>query len=176
MRINLLFCSLNNLAEVQYTRTISPVQLLHRVWLFATPWQQHIRPPCLSPTPRVCTNSCPLDRWCHPTTSSSTVPFSCLQSFPASGSFPMSQLFASGGRSIGASALAQSFQWIFRVDFLFDWLDLLAVQGTLKSLLQHHSSKASILQCSAFFRSNSHIHTWLLEKPYLWLDGLLSAE
>ena len=62
------------------------------------------------------------------------------------------------------------------MSFRIDWFDLLAVQGTLKSLLQHHSSKASILQCSAFFRSNSHIHTWLLEKPYLWLDGLLSAE
>jgi len=60
----------------------------------------------------------------------------------------------------------QSFQWIFRTDFFrMDWLDLLAVQGTLRSLLQHHSSKASILQCSAFFPSNFHIYTWLLEKP-----------
>ena len=63
----------------------------------------------------------------------------------------------------------QSFQWIFRADsFRMDWLDLLAVQGTLKSFLQHRSSKGSILWCSAFF--NSHIHTWLLEKPWLWLD------
>ena len=63
----------------------------------------------------------------------------------------------------------QSFQWIFRADsFRMDWLDLLAVQGTLKSFLQHHSSKGSILWRSAFF--NSHIHTWLLEKPWLWLD------
>ena len=63
----------------------------------------------------------------------------------------------------------QSFQWIFRADsFRMDWLDLLAVQGTLKSFLQHHSSKGSILWHSAFF--NSHIHTWLLEKPWLWLD------
>ena len=66
---------------------------------------QHARPPCPSPAPRVYPNSCPLSRWCHPTTSSSVIPFSShLQSFPASGSFPMSQLFASGGQSIGVSA------------------------------------------------------------------------
>ena len=66
---------------------------------------QHARPPCPSPTPRVYPNSCPLSQWCHPTISSSVVPFSsCLQSFPASGSFPMSQLFASGGQSIAVSA------------------------------------------------------------------------
>ena len=65
----------------------------------------HSRLPCLSPTPGACSNSCPLSRWCHPTISSSVAPFSsCLQSFPASGSFPMSQLFAPGGQSIGASA------------------------------------------------------------------------
>ena len=67
---------------------------------------QHARPPCPSPTPRVYPNSCPLSRWCHPTSSSSVVPFSCPQSFPASGSFPMSQLFSSHGQCIGASASA----------------------------------------------------------------------
>ena len=67
---------------------------------------QHGRLPCPSPTPGVCSNSCPLSRWCHPTSSSSVVPFSWLQSFPASGSFPMSQFLASGGQSIGASASA----------------------------------------------------------------------
>ena len=68
---------------------------------------QHVRLPCPSPTPRVYTNSCPLSRWCHPTISSSVVPFSsCPQSFPASGSFPMSQLFTSGGQSIRVSASA----------------------------------------------------------------------
>ena len=68
---------------------------------------QHVRPPCPSPTPRPCWNSCPLSQWCHPTISSSVVPFSsCLQSFPAAGSFPMRQFFASGGQSIGASASA----------------------------------------------------------------------
>ena len=67
---------------------------------------QYIRLPCSSPTPGACSNSCPLSRWCHPTISFSVVPFSCLQSFPESGSFPTSQLFTSGGQSIGASASA----------------------------------------------------------------------
>ena len=67
---------------------------------------QHTRLACSSPSPRACSSSCPLSQWCHPTISSSVVPFSCLQSFPASGSFPRSQFFVSGGQSIGASALA----------------------------------------------------------------------
>ena len=67
---------------------------------------QHTRPPCPSPIPGIYPDSCPLSRWCHPTISSSLIPFSCLQSFPASGSFPMNQIFASGGQSIGASASA----------------------------------------------------------------------
>jgi len=110
---------------------------------------QHARPPCPSPTPGVYPNSHPSSRWCHPAISSSVVPFSsCPKSFPSSGSFPMSQLFAWGGQSIGVSASASVFPMI---SFKMDWLDLLAVQGTLKSLLQHHHSKASILRCSAFF-------------------------
>ena len=89
----------------------------------------------------------------HLTISSSVVPFSCLQSFPESGSFPMSQFFASGGQSIGssASAISPSNEYSGLISCRMDWFDLLAVQGTLKSLLQHHSSKASVLQCSAFF-------------------------
>ena len=75
----------------------SSVQSLSCVWLFVTPWTQHARPPCPSPTPRVYSNSCPLSWWCHPAISSSVIPFSsCLQSFPASGSFQMSQFFKSG--------------------------------------------------------------------------------
>ena len=109
------------------------------------------RPPCPSPTPRVYSNSRPLSWWCHPTISSSVVPFSsCLQSFPASGSFPMSQFFVSGGLNMRASASVPH-EYSGLTSFRMDWLDLLAVQGTLKSLLQNHSSKASILQCSAFF-------------------------
>ena len=110
---------------------------------------QHTRLPCPSPTPRVNLNSCPLSQWCHPTISSPVVPFSsCLQSFSASGSFPMSQFFTSDGQSIGVSASTSVFPMI---SFRMDWLDLLEVQGTLKSLLQHHSSKASVHWCSAFF-------------------------
>ena len=76
----------------------------------ATPWTQHTRPSCPSPTPRACSNSCPLSRCCHPTISSSVVPFSSnLPSFPASESFPVSQLFASGGQSIGVSASTSVF-------------------------------------------------------------------
>ena len=83
------------------------VQSLSRVQLFATPWTTAYQAPCPSPSPWACLNSCPLSQWCLPTISSSIVLFSsCLQSFPASGSFPMSQLFASDGQSIGASALA----------------------------------------------------------------------
>ena len=77
---------------------------------------QHTRLPCLSATPRACSNSCPSRQWCYPTISSSVVPFSCLQSFPASGSFPMSQVFASGGQISEFRLQHQSFQWIFRAN------------------------------------------------------------
>ena len=124
---------------------------------------QHARPPCPSPIPGVHSNSCPSSRWCYPAILSSVIPFSsCPQFLPASGSFPKSQLFTSGGQSIGVQLQHQSFQWIFRTDFLkMDSLDLLAVQGTLKSLPQHHSSKASIPQHSAFFIVQ-------LSNPYRW--------
>ena len=107
---------------------------------------QHTRPPCPSPTPGIYSNSCPLSQWCHSTISSSVIPFSShLQSFSASGSFQASQPFASGGQSIGVSASAEiSNEYFGLTTFRMDWLDLPAVQGTLKSLFQHHSSKASI--------------------------------
>ena len=120
---------------------------------------QHARPPCPSPTPGVHSDSCASSQWCHPAISSSVVPFSsCLQSFPTSGSFPMSQHFAWGGQSTGVSTstsvLPMNTQnWSPRMD----WLDL-AVQGTLKSLTQHHSSKASIIWRSAFFTTLTSIH------------------
>ena len=117
---------------------------------------QHARPPCPSATPGVYSNSYPLSRWCHPSISSSVIPFSShLQSFPASGSFQVSQLFASGGQNTGASASASALtmnEYSGLISFRMDCLDLwLAVQGTLKSLLQNHSSKASIFWHSAFF-------------------------
>ena len=95
----------------------SSVWLLSRVRLFVTPWPQHARPPCPSPTPEVYSNSCPLSRWCHPIISSCVIPFSsCLQSFPASGSFQMSQFFTSGGQRMELKLQHQPFQWIFRTD------------------------------------------------------------
>ena len=121
------------------------------------------RLPCPSPTPRACSNSCPLSWWCHPSISSSVVPFSShLQSFPASGSFPMSWFFAWGGQSIrvSASVISPCNEYSGLISFRTDWFDLLAVQGTLKSLLQHHSSNASILQRSASFMVQ-------LSRPYM---------
>ena len=107
------------------------------------PHGQHARLPCPSPIPGVYSNSCPLSWWCHPTISSSVVPFpSRLQSFLASGSFPVSQLFASGGQSIGVPAfsISPSSEYSELLSFRMDRLDLFAVQRTLKSLLQttHH--------------------------------------
>ena len=115
---------------------------------------QHARPPCPSPIPWVYSNSCPSSWWYHPTVSSSVIPFSaCPQSFPASGSFSMSQSFTSGGQSTGASISASLLPMNNSglISFRIDWFDLLVVQGTLKSLLQHHNSIASNLQPSAFF-------------------------
>ena len=115
---------------------------------------QHSRPSCPSPTHRASSNSCPSSQWCHPTISSSVTPFSsCLQSFPASGSFPVSRPFTSGSQSTGGFSfgISPSNEYSGLMSFRIDWLDLLAVQGTLKSLLQHHSLKASILWHSAFF-------------------------
>ena len=107
---------------------------------------QHARPPYPSLTAGVYPNPYPLSCWCHPIISSSVVPFSCPQSFPASGSSQMSQLSASDGQSIGFSfKISPSNERPGLISFRMDWLDLLAVQGTLKSLFQHHSSKASIL-------------------------------
>ena len=125
---------------------------------------QRARLPCPLISTGVCSDSCPLGQWCCWTISSSVAPFSsCPRCFPVLGSFPMSQFFALGGQSIGASA------WMFMsepsdecsglISSRIDWFDLLAVQGTLRSLLQHHNSKASILQCSAFFMVQlSHLY------------------
>ena len=129
---------------------------------------QHTRPPCPSPTPGVYSNSCPLRQWCHPYISSSVTPFSsCLQSFPAWGSFPLCQLFTTGGQTIEASASASVFmnEYSGLISFQIDWIDFLTVQEILKSLLQHHSLKAQIFGAQLSLWSNSHIHTWLLEKP-----------
>ena len=114
---------------------------------------QHARPPCPSPTPEVYSNSCPLSRWCHPIISSSAVPFSShLQSFPASGSFQMNQFFASGSQTIRTSGLASVLPMNIQDWFPLGWTGWISLQPKgLKGHLQHHSSKASILQHSAFF-------------------------
>ena len=114
---------------------------------------QHARPPCPSPAPRIYSNSCPSSQWCHPAISSSVVPFSsCPQSLPASGSFPVSQLFEWGGQSIGVSASASVLPMITQDSSPLGWTGWISLQSKgLKSLLQHHSSKASIFRRSAFF-------------------------
>ena len=112
---------------------------------------QHARIPYLSLFPTVCSNSCPLSRWCHTTISSSVISFSCLQSSQHRG-----LLWVSSSHQVAQVLEFQlqhqsSNEYSGLISFRMDWLDLLAVQGTLKSLLQHHSSKASVLQLSAFF-------------------------
>ena len=122
---------------------------------------QHARPPCPSPTPRAYSNTCPSSQWCHPTISSSVVPFSCLQSFPASGSFPMSQFFASGGQSIGASASA-SVPSMNVQDWLI-WSPCSPRDSQESSPTPQFKSINSLVL--SFPYSPTHIHTWLLEKP-----------
>ena len=114
---------------------------------------QHFRLSCSSPIPRVHPNPCPLSKWYHPTISSSVVPFSsCPQSFSASGSFQKSALRIRWSKYWSFSFnISPSNEHPRLISFRMDWLDLFAVQGTLKSLLQHHSSRASFLRCSAFF-------------------------
>ena len=110
---------------------------------------QHARPPCPSPAPGVHSNSRPLSRWCHPTISSSVVPFSShLQSFPASGSFQMSQLFASGGQSIGVSASASILPMNIQDWSPFEWTGWITLQS---KGLSRVFSNTTILWCSAFF-------------------------
>ena len=129
---------------------------------------QYTRRPCPSPSPRDCSNSCPLSQWCHPTISSSVIPFSsCLQSFPASGSFLMSQLFTSGGQSIGDSASASVLPMNIQDWFPLGMTSLISLQS--KGLSRVFSN--TTVQKHKFFGAqpslwpNSHIHTWLLEKP-----------
>ena len=149
---------------------IQSVQSLSRVRFFLTPWIAgllHVRPPCPSPTPGVYSDSHPSSRWCHPAISSSVVPFSsCPQSLPASESFPMSQLFTWGGQSTGVSALA-SFLPKNTQNWSLEWTGWISLQS--KGLSRVFSN--TTVQKHQFFgtqlssQSNSHIHTWPLEKP-----------
>ena len=128
----------------------------------------------LSPTPAACSNSCPSSWWCHPTISSSVVPFSsCLQFSPASGSFPMSQLFTSGGQSF-ASVLPINIQG----RFLLGLAGLISLQskGFLRDFSNTTVQKHQFLGAQPSLWTNYHIHTWLLEKQELWLCGPLSEK
>ena len=140
---------------------------------------QHARRPCPSVSPRACSNSCTLSQWCHPTTSSSVVPFSsCLQSFPASGSFLMSQFLTSGGQSTGASASASVLPMNIQNWSPLGWTGWISLQSKGLSRVFSNTTvqKHQFFGAQLWLWSNSHIHTWLLEKPYFWLDGPLSAK
>ena len=155
------------LSSVQFSRSVVSDSLRpHEL--------QHTRPPCPSPTPGDYSNSCPLSRWCHPTISSSVVPFSsCPQSFPASGSFPMSQLFAWGCQSIGVSASTSVLPKNTQDWSPLGWTSWISLQSKgfsrvfSNTTVQKHQCFGTQLSS----QSNSHIHIWPLEKPLTWLDG-----
>ena len=129
---------------------------------------QHARPPCPSPTPGVHSNSCPLSRWCHPAISSSVVPFSsCLKSLPASGSFPVSQLSTSGGQSIGVSASASVLPMNTQDWSPLGWSGWISLQSKGLSRVFSNATvqKHQFFSAQLSLWSNSHIHTWLLQKP-----------
>ena len=128
---------------------------------------KHARPPCLSPTPGAYWNSCPLSQWCHPTVLSSVVPFSCLQSFPASGSFLLGWLLPQVAKVLDLQLQHQSFQWNIQDWFPLGLTGLISLQS--KGLSRVFSN--TTVQKHQFFNvqlslwSHFHIHTWLLEKP-----------
>ena len=147
----------NTLLNIYEIRTvICSVQFSHSVVSISLRPHglQHARPPCLLPAPRVYSNSCPLSWWCHPTISSSVVPFSsCLQIFPSIKVFSNESILCIRWPKYWSFSfsISPSNEYSGLISFRMDWLDLLAAQGTLKSLLQHHSSKVSTFQCSSFF-------------------------
>ena len=162
-----------------YVKYINTVQFSHSV--VPNPLQphrlQHTRLPCPSPSPGAYLNSCPSSWWCHPTILSSVIPFSShLQYFQTSVFSSKSFLHIRWPKYWSFSfSISPANEYSGLISFKIDRLDLLAVQGTLKNLLQYKSSRSSKHQ---FFRiqSYSHIHTLLPEKPKLWLDGPLSAK
>ena len=153
---HLKFCKLSACSAAQSCLTLWPHGL------------QHARLPCPSPTPGACSNSCPSSQWCYPTISSSVVPFSSLlQYFPASRSFPMSQFFASDSQSIGASASASILPMS-----IHGWLPLgltglisLLSKGLSRVFFSTTFWKHQFFSLQLTLWSNSHIHTWLLERP-----------
>ena len=129
---------------------------------------QHARLPCPSPTPTACSNSCPSSQWCHPTISSSVVPLSsCLQSFPASGSFPVSQFFPSGGQSIGVLASASVVPMNTQDWSPLGWTGWISLKSKRLSRVFSNTTvqKQQFFGAQPSSQSNSHIHTWPQEKP-----------
>ena len=166
--------------EVVYLKSLQFSHSSHSVVSDSLPPHglQHARPPCPSPTPGAYSNSCPWSRWCHPTISSSVVPLLLASIFPSIRVFSNVSVLCIRWpkyRSFSFS-ISPSSEYSGLISFRIDWFDLLAFQWTLKGLLQHHNLKASILQLSPFLWSNSHIHTWLLEKPWFSLYGPLLAK
>ena len=149
--------------------TFSSVQFSHSVMSDSLrPHEsQHARPPCPSPTPGLYSNSCPSSRWCHPSISSSVIPFSsCPQSFPASGSFPMSQFFASDGQNTRASALPSVFPMNIQDWFPWGLTDLISVKFKDSQVFSITTvQKHQFFDAELSLWSNFHIHTWLLERP-----------
>jgi len=146
-----------NISSIQFSRSV----MSNSLWPHGL---QHTRLPCLSPTPRAFPHSCSSSQWCHPTNPSSVIPFSsCLQSFPASGSFPVSQFFTSGG---------------IEGSFPLGLTGLISLEPRALSRVFSNTivQKQQFFSAQSSLWSNSHIHTWLLEKPQLWLDGPLSAK
>ena len=139
-------------------------QLFSHVWDFLRPHGlQHIRPPFPSPTPGACSNSCPLSLWCHLIISSSVVPFSsCLQSFPASRSFSVSQFSASGGQSIRASSSTSVLPMNIKDWFPLGWTGLISMQSKGFSRVFSNTTvqKHQFFSTQPSSQSNSHIHTW----------------
>ena len=132
---------------------------------------QHTRLPCPSPSPEVCPSSCPLHWWCHPAISSSDVLFLLPSVFPSIRDFSneLALLIRWPKYWSFSFSISRSSEYSGSLSLKIDWFDLLAVQGTFRSLLQRRSSKALILWCSTFFTVSSHNHTWLLGRPYPWL-------
>ena len=158
---------------VKFSIKIHSVQLLSRVRFFATPWTEAHQAFILHQLSELAQTH-PMSWWCHPTISSSVVLFSsCLQSFPASESFPMSLFFASGDQSIGASSSASVLPMNIQDWFPLGWTGLISWQSKgLKSLLQHYSSKASILWFSAYDQTLTSIYYYWKNHGF-WLCGLL---
>ena len=151
----------NSLSSVQFSRSV----VSDTLWPHES---QHTRPPCPSPTPRVHSDLCPSSQWCHLAISSSVVPFSsCPQSLPASESFPMSQLFTWGGQSIGVSALASVLPMNTQDWSPSEWTGWISLQskGPWRVFSNTTVQKHQFFGTQLSSQSNSHIHTWPLEKP-----------